>query len=180
MSIDMPSWPAAQPDGAFEFDRDMFLRRMLRELSGTLEEIVGLEQAEGFVGVVGQRIADWLDPVYRQTYGVSALDAEQLAATLVDLKRRIGGDFSIEECRPDRIVLVNRACPFGDMVRGRMSLCRMTVSVFGTLAAENQGYSRITIDKAIARGDGGCRVIIDLGGEGKEDGGTEFFRSVTA
>jgi hypothetical protein len=180
MSTDTPPRGATLPDDSFEFDRDLFLRRMLRELSGTLEEVVGLEEAEGFVGVVGQRIADWLDPAYRKAYGVSALDVEQLAAVLVDLKRRIRGDFSVEECRPDRIVLVNRACPFGDMVLGRTSLCRMTVSVFGTLAAENQGYARVTIDKAIARGDDGCRVIIDLSGEGNENGGTEFFRSPAA
>lgn len=161
-------------------DRNLFMRSLIGELSGTLEEVVGLEEARGFISVVAQRIAEWLDPAYREAYGVTALDVRQLAEVLVDLKRRINGDFSIEECTPERIVLINRACPFGEMVIGRPSLCQMTTSVFGTIAAENQGYARVSIDEAIARGDAGCRVVINLRrtSSAYDAGGEEFFRSL--
>lgn len=145
-----------------DLDRDGFLRSLLRELSGTLQEVVGLDEAAGFISVVGQRIGDDIDRQYRAALQVSNLDRHQVAQVLVDLKRRIKGDFYIIEETPERLVLGNRACPFGDKVLGRPALCMMTSNVFGVIAAQNLGYARVSIDQAIARGDGGCRVVIDL------------------
>ncbi|HKJ88202.1 MAG TPA: methanogen output domain 1-containing protein [Gammaproteobacteria bacterium] len=152
----------APPEIAIPLERDLFLRRLLRELTGALEEVVGLEEASGFISLVGQHIAEWLEPAYREAYGVEALDAAQVARTLVDLKARIQGDFRIEECTPERIVLVNGACPFGEQVVGRTSHCMMTSTVFGTIAAESLGYAKVALKQTIAQGDPGCRVVIYL------------------
>lgn len=150
------------PNLALPLERDRFLRELVGELAQTLEDVVGREEAAGFINIVGQHVAEWLDTPYREAYGVDALDAEQLANVLVDLKRRIQGGFTIEECTPERIVLVNSQCPFGANVKGRESLCMMTSTVFGTLAAENLGYAKVEVDRAIARGDTGCRVVLYL------------------
>ena len=78
----------------------------------------------------------------------------------------------------DRVVLGNRKCPFGRNVEGRPSLCMMTSNVFGRIAAENLGYSRVRIDEAIARGDAGCRVVIELRPtEQPGDDEREYFRT---
>lgn len=143
-------------------DRDLFLRSLLRELSGTLEDVVGLAAAEGYISVVGRTIGAALDRQYRSALGAERLSAEQIAAVLVDLKRRIEGGFRIESVEAGRIVLTNTACPFGDKVSGRPSLCMMTLNVFGTIAAENAGYARVAIPEAIANGAAGCRVVVDL------------------
>jgi len=143
-------------------ERDIFLRTLLRHLAGTLEGVVGLQDAEGFVSVVGQKIGDEIDSLYRQTLNVEGLSPEQVGAVLVDLKRRIQGDFYIIEQDDEKIVLGNRACPFGDKVIGRPSLCMMTSNVFGVIAAENLGYARVEIQKAIAKGDPGCLVVVHL------------------
>ena len=34
-------------------ERDVFLRTLIRELAGTIQDVVGLEEATGFVRVVG-------------------------------------------------------------------------------------------------------------------------------
>ena len=81
---------------------------------------------------------------------------------LVDLKRRIQGDFFIIEEDDEKIVLGNRACPFAEKVVGRPALCMMTSNVFGSIAADNLGYSKVVIEQAIARGDAGCRVVVYL------------------
>ncbi len=152
-------------------ERDVFLRTLLRHLSGTIEGVVGVDEAEGFVSVVGQKIGDEINEAYQQALNVDGLSRRQVAAVLVDLKRRIQGDFYVIEEGEDRIVLGNRACPFGDKVLGRQSLCMMTSNVFGLIAAENLGYARVEIDEAIARGDGRCVVVVHLvpgGGPGRE------------
>ena len=95
-------------------ERDLFLRSLLRELAGTLQDVIGVEEASGFVSIVGQRIGEWLGDEYRKALGVRELSAGQVPAVLVDLKKRIQGDFSVESIDQDKIVLVNRACPFGD------------------------------------------------------------------
>ncbi len=153
-------------------DRDRFLRALLRELSGILEDSVGLTEAEGFIAMVGNRIGESLNDSYRQALAADRLTAEQVADALVDLKHRIKGGFSVQSIEADRIVLVNSRCPFGEYVEGRPSLCMMTSNVFGRVTADNLGYARVTLDETLARGDGGCRVTIHLG-EG--DGGREYF-----
>lgn len=153
-------------------DRDQFLRELLRELAGVLEEAVGLEEAEGFVAMVGNRIGEMMDQEYRAALGVPQLDLPRIAMALVDLKQRIEGGFSIESVDPDRVVLVNTACPFGNHVKDRPSLCMMTSNVFGRVTANNLGYARVDLTRTIARGDAGCRVVIYLD-EGED--GREYF-----
>lgn len=149
-------------DDAVGLHRDIFLRNLLRELSGALEDIVGLEDASGFISVVGQRLGEQINENYKAALQVDGLSRALVPAVLVDLKRRIQGDFFVIEQDTDRIVLGNRACPFGEKVLGRPSLCMMTSNVFGTITAENLGYARVSIEQSIAKGDHGCRVIVYL------------------
>ncbi|HSL75773.1 MAG TPA: methanogen output domain 1-containing protein [Candidatus Limnocylindrales bacterium] len=160
-----------------ELDRDVFLRSLLRELAGTLEEVVGIEEASGFVSVVGDRIGRAIDRDYRNALGEPVLSRDRLADVLVDLKRRIEGDFYLIDVDEDRIVLGNRACPFGDKVLGRPSLCMMTSNVFGSIAAGNMGYAKVELEETIAQGDGGCRVTVFLrpSADALASDGREYF-----
>jgi predicted ArsR family transcriptional regulator len=157
-------------------ERDVFLRSLLRELTGTLEEVVGLEEASGYISVVGGAIGEQIDDEYRTALAVDKLDREQVARVLVDLKRRINGDFYVVEEREDRIVFGNRRCPFGEFVKGRPSLCMMTSNVFGRIAASNLGYARVEIEEAIAQGHAGCRVTVHLKpSDDAASGAREYF-----
>ncbi len=118
-------------------ERDLFMRKILRELTGTLEAIVGNDDAAGYIGTVGAALGHWIDGQYRQALTVDHLDVQQVAQVFVDLKERIGGQFVIESIDPDKIVIVNSACPFGQMAHDRASLCMMTSNVFGRIAANN-------------------------------------------
>lgn len=149
-------------DADIELNRDLFLRTLLRELSGTLEEVVGLDHAAGFVAVVGQNMGREMDAGYRSALGADRLDRPQVAEVLVDLKRRIQGDFFVLEQDDEKIVLGNRACPFGDKVLGRPALCMMTSNVFGSIAADNLGYAKVELQETIAEGHSGCRVVVHL------------------
>ena len=120
-------------------ERDVFLRTLLRHLAGTLEEVVGLQEASGFISVVGQRMGEEMNASYRKALALPRLSREQVADVLVDLKARIQGDFFIIEQDDEKIVLGNRACPFAEKVIGRPSMCMMTSNVFGAIAAENLG-----------------------------------------
>ena len=159
-------------------ERDVFLRTLLRELSGTLQEVVGLDEAGGFVSVVGQRMGDQMNQDYRHALSVNSLNREQVSAVLVDLKRRIQGDFYVIEEDEDKIVLGNRACPFAEKVIGRPALCMMTSNVFGTIAAENLGYGKVSLEQTIAEGAPTCRVVVYLKPtpEAEAATGREYFR----
>lgn len=165
-------------NAAVSLERDVFLRSLIRELSGTLEDVVGLEEASGFVSVVGRRIGDQINAEYCDTLGTPKLTREQVTAVLVDLKKRIQGDFYIIEENDEQIVLGNRVCPFAEKVVGRPSLCMMTSNVFGVITAENLGYAHVEIQEAIARGDAGCRIVIRLNSEAanRVTDGREYFK----
>lgn len=159
----IPGGPSAPLEAApVPLERDGFTRRLIRELAGTLQDVVGLEEAAGYISVVGTAMGEHLDASYRKVLAVDRLSREQVRDVLVDLKRRIQGDFFVIEETEDRIVLGNRACPFAEMVAGRPSLCMMTSNVFGHIAAQNLGYAAVELDRTIARGDPGCRVVVHL------------------
>ena len=143
-------------------ERDGFTRRLIRELAGTLQDVVGIDEAAGYISVVGTAIGEHIDATYRKALAVDRLSREQVRDVLVDLKRRIQGDFFVIEETEDRIVLGNRACPFAEMVEGRPSLCMMTSNVFGHIAAQNLGYAAVELQRTIAQGDLGCRVVVHL------------------
>ena len=70
----------------------------------------------------------------------------------------------VVEATPERVVLENTRCPFGETVMRSPALCRMTSSVFGGIAARNsdEGAS-VLLEERIAVGDPGCRVVVYLG-----------------
>ncbi len=143
-------------------DRDVFLRTLVRELAGTLQDTVGLEDAEGFVAVVGQRMGRWLDTSYREAIGVDRLDRDQVAEVLTDLKARIHGGFELVAGDEAVLEYTNDRCPFEDAVLGRPSMCMMTSNVFGSIAAENLGYAKVELGETIAQGSSRCHVLVHL------------------
>lgn len=158
-------------------DRDVFLRKLLRALSGTIEGVVGIEAAEGYISTVGGQVGHWIDELYRESLEKDELDRDDVAAICVDLKRRIGGDFYLISADENELVFGNRRCPFGELVVGRTSLCMMTSNVFGRISAENLGYARVDLEKTIARGDPGCRVVVRLNRvDDTEPNEREYFR----
>ena len=158
-------------------ERDVFLRSLVRELSGVLEDVVGIKEASGFVSVVGQSIGKWIDGEYRKALKVSNLSREQVAQVCVDLKRRIQGQFYVIEEDEEKIVFGNTACPFGEKVVGRDSMCMMTSNVFGQVAAQNLGYANVELQETIAKGASACRVVIYLKPGTGPDRGREYFQS---
>ncbi|HKY03682.1 MAG TPA: methanogen output domain 1-containing protein, partial [Blastocatellia bacterium] len=115
---------------------------------------------------------------YKSALAVSNLNREQIADVLVDLKRRIEGDFYIIEENDERIVLGNRVCPFADKVLDRPALCMMTSNVFGSIAAANLGYAKVELQQTIATGSHECKVVVYLKPTPESDAakGIEYFK----
>jgi predicted ArsR family transcriptional regulator len=149
-------------DSSIPLDRDLFFRSVIRELAGTLEDTVGIAEASGFVSIVGQRIGEAINESYLKELSTDKLDRDEVAEALIDLKRRIGGDFFLIDSNEDRIILGNRTCPFGDKVLGRHSMCMMTSNVFGSIAADNLGFAKVELRETIAAGNPGCVVVVHL------------------
>lgn len=161
-------------------ERDYFMRKLVRELASTLEEVVGLEEASGYIGIVGQKIGAWLDSLYKSELNVRTLDQRQVAEVLVDLKRRICGRFEIQELDDDKMVFNNTACPFEQLVIGCPSMCMMTSNVFGYIASRNLGYAKVCLEETIANGDDRCLVKIytRITVESENASGREYFGDI--
>src|ERR1700733_5234014 len=139
-------------EASVPLDRDVFLRSLIRELAGTLEEVVGLKDASGYISVVGRKIGEQMNHDYKTALATPQLNREQVSSVLVDLKRRIQGEFFVIEENDEKIVLGNRVCPFADKVVGRPAMCMMTSNVFGSIAADNLGYAKVVLEETIAQG----------------------------
>ena len=160
-------------------NRDLFMRTLVREMTNVLCDVVGAEQTAGFVAVVGQDMGRQIDQNYRHALQLPSLSREQVAAVMIDLKRRIQGDFYIVEQNDDRIILRNRACPFEDKVNGQRALCMMTSNVFGCIASENLGYAKVELRQTIAEGARECEVAVHLVLDDATDAleGREYFQT---
>lgn len=169
--------PGALGEVDVPLERDEFVRTLLRELAGALQDVIGLEDASGFISVVGQKMGAEIEGRYKRALGVSTLDRRQVASVLVDLKRRIRGDFYIISEDDEKIVLGNRACPFAEKVHGRPSLCMMTSNVFGSIAASNLRYAKVELQETIALGAPGCTVVVHLQptNEARNAEGREYY-----
>jgi len=160
----LPADEEADADGMF--GKQAFLGALVVQLARAVNEQQGPIAAEQAVAQVGMEVGSRMEAAFRSAHGiVGTLTPEQIAELYVRLKAAIDGDFYVIEADERRIVLGNRACPFGDAVKRAPGLCQMTSSVFGGIAARNAGGADVLLEERIALGDPECRVVVWLGGE---------------
>lgn len=157
----LPDLAEADEDG---FSREAFMRALVVQLAQEAERRQGPAVAEGLIAQVGIDVGSQMEREYRVANEITGpLSPELLADCYVRLKHAIDGDFYPLEVTPERIVLGNRRCPFGDAVKRAPALCRMTSSVFGGIAAMNGPGATVLLEERIAVGDHQCRVVVELG-----------------
>lgn len=164
-------------------NRDLFMRTLLVDISYLLENNLGTRWLQQYIGQVGLSMGAWIEEQYRNVCGLEgALTPQQFAEIIVDLKRRIGGEFTIENVSAKAVTVASATCPFGDIVRRSPGLCRMTSSVFGGIAARNFGYGKVFIRRSIARGDKRCevKVFLDRSAEALSAPGDEYTREMAS
>jgi anti-sigma regulatory factor (Ser/Thr protein kinase) len=161
----LPALDEALPTGAF--GRESFLRALIVQLAQAVDEQVGPDAAASMVAQVGADVGGQMELEYREAKRiVGRMTPEAIGDCYVRLKHAIDGQFTVEEATPERIVLVNTRCPFGDVVQRAPALCRMTSSVFGGIAARNsEGGATVLLEERIAIGDPQCRVVVRFDGE---------------
>ncbi|WP_420934137.1 hypothetical protein ACOJR9_17345 [Alteromonas sp. A081] len=72
-----------------------------------MEDVIGTEESKGFVGMVADHVGEMFYEKYKTHLGDEKMPPEVIAQVLVDLKRRIGGKFSLSAITPNTIVLQN-------------------------------------------------------------------------
>ncbi len=158
----LPALSEARPEGGF--GKESFLRALVVQLARAIEFNAGPDSAAAAVAQVGIDVGGQMEQEFRVAQSiVGRLTPDQLAHCYVRLKHAIDGGFYVVEATDERIVLGNRRCPFGDVVQLAPSLCRMTSSVFGGIAARNSDEgAAVLLEERIAVGDPGCRVVVYL------------------
>lgn len=101
------------------------------------------------------------EEAYRKSNALEGpLDHETYADLIVEIKNRIGGNFSRATSEPGVVRVSSTRCPFGDGVKNTPSLCQMTSSVFGGIAARNFGFAKVVLHQRIACDDPTCEVSV--------------------
>lgn len=144
-------------------DRDIFMRRLIASLGHLNEGILGSELTGAYIMNVGLSMGAAIEEEYKRFWGINrALTLDEYAHVIIDLKQKIQGNFSLVSKDPLKVVVRTTSCPFDALVRQSPSLCFMTSSVFGGIAARNFGYAKVVLHQRIALGDPGCYVTIHL------------------
>jgi len=158
----LPLPEEALPEGGF--GKESFLRALVVQLAHTIEIHHGQDAADAAVAQVGTDVGGRMLDEFRLAEAVTGrMTPEEMARCYVRLKHAIDGGFHIVEATAERIVLINDRCPFGEVVQQAPSLCRMTSSVFGGIAARNSDEgATVLLEERIALGDVHCRVVVEL------------------
>ncbi len=144
-------------------DRDAFMRRLIASLGHLNEAILGSDVAGAYIMNVGLSMGAAIEAEYKRFWGIDRpLTLDEYAHVIVDLKRKIQGNFSLVSKSPEKVVVRTTSCPFDAFVRESPSLCFMTSSVFGGIAARNFGWAKVVLHQRIALGDPGCYVSVYL------------------
>ncbi len=144
-------------------DRDVFMRRLISSLGYLNESILGSDIAGAYIMNVGLSMGAAIEQEYKRAWGIDRpFTVDEYAHVIVDLKQRIQGNFSLVYSDDDKVVVQTTSCPFDEFVRQSPSLCFMTSSVFGGIAARNFGYGKTALQQRIALGDPGCYVTVFL------------------
>lgn len=158
----LPALDEASAEGGF--GKESFLRALVVQLAQTLEFEHGPDAAEAAVAQVGSDVGGQMEAEFRAAKALTGrMTPAEMARCYVRLKHAIDGGFHVIEADESRIVLGNTRCPFGEAVKQAPSLCRMTSSVFGGIAARNSDEPvTVVLEERIAVGDPGCRVVVHL------------------
>ena len=139
-----------------KMNRDIFLTHIISELAFNLDKT----QLKDALTKVGLKLGKQIDALYKQFYGVEKLNIDQLTNAVIDIEKKIGAEFAIVEKTPEKIILRNTRCPFGnDNIKKCPEVCSITSNIFGTIAAKNSEYSKVCLKKTIARADEDYIVI---------------------
>ena len=140
------------------------------ECQGCDQRCGGQGDTRNYIEHVGLAASHCLEETARACLGYAGpITADQYADLIINLKNRIGGNFSRSSGPSGAIQVVNSRCPFGDMVKEAPELCRMTASVFGGIAARNFGYGKVELKKRIALNHSHCEVCIYIDPEVARD-----------
>lgn len=159
-------------------DRDSFMRRLVSSLGHLNEGLLGSDVAGAYILNVGLSMGAAIEAEYKRYWRLDrALTVDEYAHVIVDLEQKIHGRFSLVSKEPEKVIVQTSACPFDAYVRQSPSLCFMTSSLFGGIAARNFGYAKVVLHRRIALGDPNCYVTIHLqrNAEARAGVGREYF-----
>lgn len=144
-------------------DRDSFMRRLIASLGHLNEAVLGSDVAGAYIMNVGLSMGAAIEAEYKRFWQIERpFTLDEYAHVIVDLKQKIKGNFSLVSRDEERVVVRTTSCPFDAFVRESPSLCFMTSSVFGGIAARNFGWAKVVLHQRIALGDPGCYVTVYL------------------
>lgn len=139
------------------------MRTLIASLGHINEGVLGSDIAGAYITNVGLSMGAAIESEYKRFWGIDRpFTVDEYAHVIVDLKQKIHGNFSLLSSDQDKVVVTTTSCPFEDLVQQSPSLCFMTSSVFGGIAARNFGYAKVALEKRIALGDPGCHVVVHL------------------
>lgn len=139
------------------------MRQLIASLGHLNEGLLGSDVAGAYIMNVGLSMGAAIEAEYKRAMDIARpFTLDEYAHVIVDLKQKIHGNFSLVSSSPEKVVVRTTSCPFDALVRQSPSLCFMTSSVFGGIAARNFGYAKVALHKRIALGDDGCHVTVHL------------------
>jgi predicted ArsR family transcriptional regulator len=162
------------PPLKLELDREKMLSECVRAFGVMIEDVVGADDARGYVSIVGERIGEFVAAEIAKGVDFESLSIDQTADLLVEVQNLLGGCFDVEVQNGHQIRLTNTQCPYSTQYAGRQSLCTLTSSIMGTVASMCNGQARVQLLETIAQNGACCRAVVHL--DGSHGAGVTYWK----
>lgn len=139
--------------GLQRLDRELYLELVLSELFGTLNDIVGNVEAQGYFAVVGNKVGRRLNNIILQNYGTDRLDRNQLVKVFEFLCHSTSSDFSTHGSG-NEVMEFRKVYPPSDIKIERSYVHSVASSIVGYIAAHSAGHVRVRLTQETDREDG--------------------------
>ena len=126
-------------------NKEDFYEEMIISIGAQLSGEDNLKKVKATCVQVAQKI----ELMYKQFYGVEKLSYDQAIDTIQDAISRIGGNIIIIERTKDLIVLRQTKSPFGEHIEKAPAFWAFTSALCGVITAKNLGYSRVELKKPV-------------------------------
>jgi len=124
------------------------------------EVALGPEAMAAYMETLGRLAGLDLEQSYRKRWDEWAtLSPAKYGFLVTDLFGRMGGRTSLAAVDAEKVVVDVEVCPYSGASAQAPALCVLDGAVFGTIAARNFGYAKVSVEHG-ARLPGSCRVTI--------------------
>lgn len=152
-------------------NKELFLKKITTYLASNIYK----GEKKEALNKAGLDLSNYLERIYKEHYRVEKLSFDQVIDVIVDVYKKVGGNFKIIEKDSKKLLLRCKKSPFGEDIADSFILFNINAGIMGGLISKSKGYCKVCL-KPASKDDGLYDILVFLkkNKESEEEEGVEY------